>query len=69
MAVSRFTVEAVIRDYHVYKSLWLNPIMEEELSHDASGRLEMPKTLTLFLKVLHYRHFAHRTSGLLKRTI
>ena len=30
--MSRFTVEAVIRGYHVYKSIWLNPIMEEELS-------------------------------------
>ena len=28
----RFTLEAVIRGYHVYKSIWLNPIMEEELS-------------------------------------
>ena len=63
MAVSRFTVEAVIRGYHVYKSIWLNPIMEEELSCKRRGGLEMPKTLTLFLKVLQYRHFAH-TSGL-----
>ena len=29
--MSRFTVEAVIRGYHMYKSIWLNPIMEEEL--------------------------------------
>ena len=53
MAVSRFTVEAVICGYHVYKSIWLNPIMEEELSYEG-GRLEMPKTLTLLLKVLQY---------------
>ena len=26
------TVEAVIHGYHVYKSIWLNPIIEEELS-------------------------------------
>ena len=32
MTVSRFTVEAVIRGYHVYKSIWLNLIMKEELS-------------------------------------
>ena len=32
MAVPRFTVEAVICGYHVYKSIWLNPVMEEELS-------------------------------------
>ena len=30
--MSRFTVEAVIRGYHIYKSIWLNQIMEEELS-------------------------------------
>ena len=28
----RFTVEAVIHGYHMYKSIWLNTIMEEELS-------------------------------------
>ena len=43
--MSRFTVEAVIRGYHVYKSIWLNPIMEEELSCKRRGGLEMPKTL------------------------
>ena len=64
--MSRFTIEAVIRGYHMYKSIWLNPIMEK--SFHASGRLEMPKTLTLFLKVLQYQHFAN-TSELLKRTI
>ena len=32
MASSRFTVESVIRGYHVFKSIWLNPVMEEELS-------------------------------------
>ena len=32
MAVSRFTVEAMIRGYHEYKSVWINPIAEEELS-------------------------------------
>ena len=36
--MSRFTLEAVIRGYHVYKSIWLNPIMEE--SFHASGRLQ-----------------------------
>ena len=30
--MSRFTLEALIHGYHVYKSVWLNPIMEEELS-------------------------------------
>ena len=32
MESSRFTVESVIHGYHVYKSIWLNPVMEEELS-------------------------------------
>ena len=29
MASSRFTVESVIHGYHVCKSIWLNPVMEE----------------------------------------
>ena len=28
----RFIIEAVIRGYHKYKSIWLDPVMEEELS-------------------------------------
>ena len=33
MAVSRFTIESVIRGYHIkYKSIWLSSVMEEELS-------------------------------------
>ena len=32
MALLRFTVEAVTRDNHTYKSIWLNPVMKEELS-------------------------------------
>ena len=30
--MSRFTVEAVICGYHEYKSIWLDPVMEEEFS-------------------------------------
>ena len=32
MATWRFSVEAVIHGYHEYKSIWLDPVMEEELS-------------------------------------
>jgi len=32
MAISRFTVEAMIRGYHEYKSVWLNPVIVEEFS-------------------------------------
>lgn len=32
MAISRFTIESMIRGYHEYQSIWLNPVMEEELS-------------------------------------
>ena len=32
-SVEVYRIEAVvIRGYHVYKSIWLNPVMEEELS-------------------------------------
>ena len=49
--MSRFTVEAVIRGYHVYKSIWLNPIMEEELSCEREIR-NAQDTHVLFLEVL-----------------
>ena len=32
MAISRFTVEAMIHGYHEYKSVWINTVVEEELS-------------------------------------
>lgn len=32
MAISRFAVESMIRGYHEYQTIWLNPVMEEELS-------------------------------------
>ena len=32
MTMWRFSVEAVIRGYHECKSIWLDPVMEEELS-------------------------------------
>ena len=31
MAISQFTVEAMICGYHEYKSVWINPVIEEEL--------------------------------------
>ena len=31
-SVEAYRIEAVIRVYLVYKSIWLNPVMEEELS-------------------------------------
>ena len=31
-SVEVYRIEAVIRGYHLYKSIWLNPVMEEELS-------------------------------------
>ena len=32
IAMCKFSVEAVIHGYHEYKSIWLDPVMEEELS-------------------------------------
>ena len=55
--MSKFTVEGVICGYHVHKSIWLNPIMEKELS--CEREIGNAQDSHVVLKVLQYRHFAH----------